>query len=100
MAYVASFAISIGPVFWLIISEIYPLRLRGLAMSLATGANWVCNLIVTFTFLLLIQAWGPTGTFGLLGVITLAAIPFSYFLVPETKDRSLEQIEHDVRLKS
>jgi len=99
MAYVASFAISIGPVFWLIISEIYPLRLRGLAMSLATGANWVCNLIVTFTFLLLIQAWGPTGTFGLLGVITLAAIPFSYFLVPETKDRSLEQIEHDVRLK-
>jgi len=98
MAYVASFAISIGPVFWLIISEIYPLRLRGLAMSLATGANWVCNLIVTFTFLLLIQAWGPTGTFGLLGVITLAAIPFSYFLVPETKDRSLEQIEHDVRL--
>jgi SP family galactose:H+ symporter-like MFS transporter len=98
MAYVASFAISIGPIFWLMISEIYPLRLRGLAMSLATGACWVCNLIVTFTFLLLIQSLGPAGTFGLLGVITLAAIVFSYFLVPETKGRSLEQIEHDVRV--
>lgn len=98
MLYVASFAVSIGPIFWLMIAEIYPLRLRGLTMSLATAVCWVCNLVVSFTFLLLIKYLGAAGTFALFGVMTLLAIVFSYYLVPETKDRSLEEIERGVRL--
>ena len=66
-------------------------------MSLATRVCWVCNLIVAFTFLLVIQVLHPAATFALFGVITLAAILFSYYLVPETIDRSLEQIEHYAR---
>ncbi len=93
MAYVASFAIGLGPVFWLLISEIYPLKIRGLAMSTATVANWGANLIVAMTFLTLIQMLGRSGTFWLFGIIGIGAWLFTYLLVPETKGQSLEQIE-------
>jgi SP family galactose:H+ symporter-like MFS transporter len=93
MLYVASFAIGLGPVFWLLISEIYPLKIRGLAMSVATEANWGSNLIIALTFLTLIQLLGETGTFWLYGLVSILAWLFAYFLVPETKGRSLEEIE-------
>src|SRR5215207_3459493 len=67
--YIASFAISLGPVFWLMISEIYPLNIRGKAMSVASLANWGSNFLVSLTFLLLISAFGQTGTFWLYAVI-------------------------------
>jgi sugar porter (SP) family MFS transporter len=95
--YIASFAISLGPVFWLMISEIYPLNIRGKAMSVASLANWGSNFIVSLTFLLLINALGQTGTFWLYGAIGVVSLFFVYFLVPETKGRSLEQIEADFR---
>jgi sugar porter (SP) family MFS transporter len=95
--YIASFAISLGPVFWLMISEIYPLNIRGKAMSVASLANWGSNFIVALTFLLLIDAFGQTGTFWLYGAIGLVAWVFVYFLVPETKGRTLEEIEADFR---
>ncbi len=95
--YIASFAISLGPVFWLMISEIYPLNIRGKAMSMASLANWGSNFIVSLTFLLLISAFGQTGTFWLYAAIGVVTWLFVYFLVPETKGRTLEEIEADFR---
>ena len=91
--YVGSFAIGLGPVFWLLISEIYPLKIRGLAMSIASIANWGSNLIVALTFLTLIQVVGRPGTFWLYGLVGVGAWLFAYSMVPETKGRSLEEIE-------
>jgi MFS transporter, SP family, galactose:H+ symporter len=93
MLYVGSFAVGLGPVFWLLISEIYPVKIRGLAMSIATVANWGANLLVALTFLTLIQFMGRPETFWLYGLVGIGAWIFAYVLVPETKGRSLEDIE-------
>ena len=93
MAYVGSFAVGLGPVFWLVLSEIYPLRIRGRAMSVGTVTNWGANLIVALTFLTLTEALGRPVTFWLYGVVSICAWLFAYFLVPETKGRTLEEIE-------
>ncbi len=92
MVYVASFAISLGPIFWLLISEIYPLRVRGAAMGIATMANWGFNLIVALTFLVLLQALGASYTFWLYSIVSVASFLFAYRFVPETKGRTLEEI--------
>jgi MFS transporter, SP family, galactose:H+ symporter len=97
MLYVASFAIGLGPVFWLLISEIYPLNIRSKAMSVATVANWGANLIVAITFLSIINALGRPGAFWLYAVLTLCSVIFTYFLVPETKGRTLEQIQEELK---
>ena len=93
MVYVACFAVGLGPVFWLMISEIYPLKIRGRAMSVATVANWSSNLLVALTFLTLLDALGGPVTFWLYAAIGILAIGFTYWIVPETKGRTLEQIE-------
>lgn len=93
MLYVGSFAVGLGPVFWLLISEIYPVKIRGLAMSIATVANWGANLLVALTFLTLVQFMGRPGTFWLYGLVGIGAWIFAFILVPETKGRSLEDIE-------
>jgi len=93
MVYVASFAISLGPIFWLLISEIYPLKIRSSAEGLAAAFNWGSNLLVSLTFLTLLQMMGPTRTFWLYGAFAIAAWIFSYYQVPETKGRTLEEIE-------
>ena len=97
MAYVASFAISLGPIFWLLISEIYPLNIRGLAEGTAAAANWSANLLVSLTFLTLVQSLGPTRTFWLYALCAVAAWLFSYYQVPETKGRTLEEIERSLK---
>ena len=99
MAYVASFAISLGPVFWLLISEIYPLKIRGLAEGTAAASNWAANLLVSLTFLTLVQALGPTRTFWLYTLFAVATWVFCYYLVPETKGRTLEEIERSLNSK-
>jgi sugar porter (SP) family MFS transporter len=93
MVYVASFAISLGPIFWLLISEIYPLKIRSSAEGLAAAFNWGSNLLVSLTFLTLLQMMGPTSTFWLYGLFAVAAWIFSYRQVPETKGKTLEEIE-------
>ncbi|MFA5085839.1 MAG: sugar porter family MFS transporter, partial [Candidatus Omnitrophota bacterium] len=95
--YIASFAISLGPIFWLMIAEIYPLNVRGRAMSLATVANWGFNAIVASTFLTLTEKLGKAGTFWFYAVICAIGIAFCYFYVPETKGHSLEEIEEHLR---
>jgi SP family galactose:H+ symporter-like MFS transporter len=99
MAYVASFAISLGPIFWLITSEIYPLQVRGLAQGAAAATNWAANLLVSLTFLTLIHALGPAGTFWLYGLLAIGSWLFSYYRVPETKGRTLEEIEQAWRVE-
>ncbi|HUX86045.1 MAG TPA: sugar porter family MFS transporter [Chloroflexota bacterium] len=91
--YIASFAVGLGPVFWLLISEIYPLSVRGVGMSLATVVNWVTNLLVALTFLTLIDHLGKPGTFWLYASISVVAVIFSTLFIPETKGKSLEEIE-------
>ena len=93
MVYVGTFALGLGPVFWLLIAEIYPLTVRARAMSVATVANWGANLLVAVTFLTLTQVLGRAGTFWLYAVVALAAWVFAFRLVPETKGKTLEEIE-------
>jgi sugar porter (SP) family MFS transporter len=94
IAYCVAFGIGLGPVMWLLISEIYPTKIRGKAMSLATLSVWGSNWVVAVTFLTLLNRAGPAKTFWLYGVISIAAFVFCYIFVPETKGRTLEQIEH------
>ena len=94
MIYVAFFAVSLGPVAWLIISEIYPLGIRGRAMGVATLANWVCNYIVSLTFLSLLDVLGAGTTFWIYTIICLFGLWFVYRLVPETKGKTFEEIQH------
>jgi sugar porter (SP) family MFS transporter len=93
MFYVASFAISLGPIFWLLIAEIYPLKIRGLATGIAAGTNWIANFAVSLTFLSLFKMLGPSLTFWMYGVLAIGSWIFCYYLVPETKGRTLEEIE-------
>jgi sugar porter (SP) family MFS transporter len=97
VVYTGSFAIGLGPVFWLLIAEIYPLRVRGAAMSVASTANWGANFVVTISFLTLLSAIGGTGVFLLFACLTLVALVYFWRKVPETKGRSLQEIERDLR---
>jgi sugar porter (SP) family MFS transporter len=96
LVYTGSFAIGLGPVFWLLIAEIYPLRIRGAAMSVATMANWGANFVVTISFLTLLNAIDGVGVFFLFGFLTLVALAYFWRKVPETKGRSLHEIEHEL----
>jgi sugar porter (SP) family MFS transporter len=97
LIYVAFFAISLGPVFWIMIAEIYPLRIRGFAMSFATALSWMSNLIVSFSFPVLVESAGAGATFAVYTLITIASLVFAIKVVPETKGLSLEQIERQER---
>jgi sugar porter (SP) family MFS transporter len=92
-AYIGCFAIGLGPVFWLLISEIFPMAIRARGMSAATIANWVSNLVVALTFLDLAGLMGHAGVFVLYASLTFAGVAFAYFLVPETKGLSLEAVQ-------
>jgi hypothetical protein len=76
-----------------LIAEIYPLRVRGEAMSVASAFNWLANFGVGLTFLLLIDAIGRAGTFWLYAAVGVLALAFTIAIVPETKGRTLEEIE-------
>ncbi len=94
MSYISFFAISLGPVAWLIISEIYPLGIRGRAMGAATFANWACNYFVSLTFLSLVTSIGAGLTFWLYMLISLIGLWFVWKMVPETKGKTFEEIQH------
>jgi sugar porter (SP) family MFS transporter len=94
--YTGSFAIGLGPVFWLLISEIYPARIRGKSMSIATMANWGANFVVAVSFLTLLNAISNAGTFFLMGFLSLVAVAYFWRKVPETKGLTLEQIEQEM----
>jgi MFS family permease len=91
--YTGSFAIGLGPVFWLLISEIYPARIRGKSMSVATMANWGANFVVAISFLTLLNTISNAGTFFLLGCLSIVAVGYFWRSVPETEGLTLEEIE-------
>ena len=97
VVYIASFAIGLGPVFWLLISEIFPLHIRGQAASIATTANWLSNFLVSLTFLSLLNGLGNVWTFLLYAVLSAAGLWYCFVLVPETKGVPLERIERNLR---
>jgi sugar porter (SP) family MFS transporter len=93
MAYIAFFAISLGPLGWLINSEIYPLKIRGKAMGVVVFCNWGSNFIITVTFLSLVKWAGTAGAFWLYAIIGIVGLWFISKRLPETKGKTLEQIE-------
>jgi MFS family permease len=96
VAYVASFAVGLGPVFWVLIAEIYPQRVRGEAMSVATGANWGANFAVALLFPVIVSALGESTSFFMFAIASVGAIVFTLRLVPETMGKSLEEIEAEL----
>ncbi len=93
--YIGSFAIGLGPVFWLLISEIYPVRVRASAMSAAACANWGANFLVTISFLTLLNAITNAGTFFMFTFLTVLALIYFWRRVPETKGLQLDDISAD-----
>jgi SP family sugar porter-like MFS transporter len=93
---IACYAMTLAPVMWIVISEIYPNRIRGIAMSVATFALWTACFILTYTFPLLNTGLGAAGTFWLYGLICLAGGIFVLKKVPETKGKTLEQLEEEL----
>jgi sugar porter (SP) family MFS transporter len=96
LVYIMGFAIGLGPVFWLMISEIFPLQMRGPAMAVCTMFNWGFNFLISYTFLTLTSAITKQGAFWLYAFFGVCAVIFFSTFVPETKDRSLEQIQSDL----
>jgi sugar porter (SP) family MFS transporter len=94
--YIFGFAIGLGPVFWLMISEIFPLRMRGPAMAVCTMFNWGFNFLISYTFLTLTDAITKAGAFWLYAGCATCALVFFAVFVPETRNRSLEQIQTDL----
>lgn len=92
MLYVGCFAFSLGPIVWLLISELFPLRVRGLGMSISTLANWVGNFVVSQFFLTMIQSLGPPATFFVYAALCIVTIIFVRTMLPETKRELLERI--------
>ncbi|KAG8181076.1 hypothetical protein JTE90_014788 [Oedothorax gibbosus] len=92
MVFVCSYGMSYGPVTWLILSEIFPGCLRGRAFSVATCINWGANIIVSSTFLDVLNAIGIGPTFIMYGLISFGAAAFIFLFVPETKSKTLEEI--------
>lgn len=91
MLYLAFFSIGLGNTPWTVNSEIYPLHLRGVGMSLATTTNWVSNYIISQLFLTLTSSSvGKVVTFACIAVFCVFAWLFVYYLLPETKGKSIE----------
>jgi len=93
LVFIASFAGCIGPVYWILMSEIFPSRIRGLAMSAAVFACWLANFLVVLLFPWMLKNAGGSATFGFLAVMSLVMILFTWKMVPETSGRTLEEIE-------
>ncbi len=93
LAYLAFFAACVGPVFWTLVPEIFPNDVRGLAMTVPVLLQWVANAVVVFVFPFALHRIGKVATFGFLAVMALAQAMFTWFFVPETKNKSLEDIE-------
>jgi sugar porter (SP) family MFS transporter len=96
LAAIGCYAMSLAPVTWVLISEIFPNRIRGAAVSIAVSALWIASFILTFTFPVILHAIGSAATFWLYAAICFVGFVFIWMRVPETKGRTLEQIERQL----
>jgi SP family arabinose:H+ symporter-like MFS transporter len=94
MLFIAFFASCIGPVFWTLVSEMFPNRIRGKAVAFASFTQWIFNFLVVLLFPHFLASLGGAKTFLFLALMSLVQWLFTYFYVPETKGKSLEEIEH------
>ena len=92
-AYVGAFSASLGPVVWVVISEIFHTKIRGRAMSVATLALWTACYLLSQTFPILLKSAGAPATFGIFAAMSVFCALFVARLVPETKGKTLEEIE-------
>ena len=97
--YIFGFAISWGPIAWLLIGEIFPMSVRGIGSSIGSAANWIGNFLVSQFFLVLLAVFHNNvgGPFGVFAVFAFISIFFVRYLVPETRGKSLEEIEMELR---
>ena len=93
---IAIYAMSLAPIVWVILSEIFPNRIRGAAMALATFALWIACFVLTYTFPLLNKGLGAAGTFWVYAAICMLGFVFILIKLPETKGKSLEEIEKEL----
>ncbi len=98
LVYISFFAASFAPVMWVIISEIYPNRIKGLAMSFSTAVSWLCTFLTVYFAPVIQGSLGLSYLFGIFGVFSVIAFVFVKFWIPETKGKSLEQIEKELGL--
>jgi MFS family permease len=96
VAAIGCYGMSLAPVTWVVISEIFPNRNRGAAMSVATASLWIACFILTYTFPLLNSGLGAAGTFWIYAAICVAGFLFIKWRLPETKGKTLEEIEREL----
>ena len=96
LAAIGCYAMSLAPVTWVVISEIFPNRIRGAAMAIAVAALWLACFILTYTFPILNAQLGAAGTFTLYAAVCALGLVFIWKKLPETKGRTLEQIEDEL----
>jgi sugar porter (SP) family MFS transporter len=100
LGYCASFAVSLGPVYWTVLSEIFPTRIRGRAMALGALSVWVGCYLVSQTFPMLLESVGSATTFYIYAAMCVLTLIFVWFFLPETKGKTLEEIEQWWRPKT
>jgi len=93
---IACYAMSLAPIVWVVLSEIFPARIRGAAMAVSTFFLWMACFILTYTFPLLNEYMGASGTFWIYGSVCVAGFLFIRSQLPETKGKSLEEIEKEL----
>lgn len=98
MLYIAFFAASLAPVMWVVTAEIFPNRVRAVALSFSTGISWIATTLVVQLFPLMLNKLGGQWVFGIFGVFSLLGFFFIKKFIPETKGKSLEQIEQELKL--
>ncbi len=91
--FILSYSLGLGPIPWVLVSEIYPLAIRAHGIALMTFLSWLSNFLVVFTFPSLLASWTGTGAFGLYTLIAIGAFFLFQWIIPETKGKSLEEIE-------
>jgi MFS transporter, SP family, galactose:H+ symporter len=96
LVFIVGFAMSAGPLIWTLCSEVQPLKGRDFGIGCSTMTNWIANMIVGFTFLTLLNSFGHTNTFWLYAGLNAFFILLTFWLVPETKGITLEQIERNL----
>lgn len=90
------YSLSLAPLFWVVLSEIYPNRIRGAAMSIGATAHWLANFLLTFSFPTIKDTIGWANNFWLYGLVCLLGFIVLYFYLPETKGKTLEDIEREI----
>src|SRR6266566_1966860 len=98
--YIVAFAVSWGPVMWVLLGEMFPNEIRGAALAISGATNWAANFTVTVTFLPLLKGVGLTGAYAFYAIAAAISLPFVWLTVTETKGKTLEQMKETTELES